>query len=90
MIAAMWPGMTQPLTAAPVFRLRRTGRAGSTVVLSAPTAGASIGYSLEGPNAERWQLYTGPVRLAPGRQLWAKAIRYGYAESPVVAVPAPL
>jgi arylsulfatase A-like enzyme len=90
MIAAMWPGMTQPVTAAPVFRLRKTGRAGSAVVLSAPTAGASIGYSLEGPNAQRWHLYTAPVRLAPGRQLWAKAIRYGYAESPLVAVSAPL
>jgi arylsulfatase A-like enzyme len=89
MIAAMWPGMTQPVTAAPAFKLR-TGRAGSSVALSAPTAGASIGYSLEGPDAERWSLYTGPVPLAPGRRLWAKAIRYGYVESAVVAVAAPL
>jgi arylsulfatase A-like enzyme len=89
MIAGMWPGMVQPVTAAPMSKLR-TGRAGSLVVLSAPTAGASIGYSLKGPNAGRWSLYTGPVPLAPGRQLWAKAIRYGYAESPVVAVAAPL
>jgi arylsulfatase A-like enzyme len=89
MIERMWPGMVQPVTAAPVFKVR-TGRAGSSVVLSAPTIGASIGYSLEGPNAERWRLYTGPVPLAPGRRLWAKAIRYGYSESPVVEVAAPL
>jgi len=33
----------------------------------------------------RWLLYTGPIRLAPGRTtIRAKAIRYGYKESGVI------
>lgn len=79
----MWPGLAQPQTAAPT-----ASQHGGRIALSSATPGASIGYSLEGPGAEHWSLYASPLAVAPGQRLWAKAIRYGHAESAVTPVPA--
>lgn len=88
MIKNMWPGLEQPVTAAPKPRVERRN-ATRYVTLSSTTEGASIGYRLVSPEDEkgvRWEIYTAPVALDEGERLEAKAIRYGYAESPVTVV----
>ena len=78
MVERMWPGLEQPATAVPNAEL-----ADGRVALYSATPGASLGYRIdEGP----WQLYTGPVALAPGQRLEAKAVRYGFVESQVIRV----
>ena len=79
MIEAMWPGGRQPRTAAPAVE-----RTGSALKMSSATPGAAIGYRTV-PDGT-WRLYTGPIE-APDETVEAKAIRYGYAESAVVAAP---
>lgn len=73
----MWPGNKQPPTAPPVF----SKNARNQWVLTCPTEGASIGYRL--PGEKRWRLYMGPVTASGPVE--AKAVRYGYAESPTVS-----
>lgn len=77
MIAAQWPGMQQPETAAPTIT-----RMDGVVTLTSKTPGASIGWRHKG--SEAWQLYTAPLaeNKAPF-PVETKAIRYGYAESRV-------
>ncbi|WP_421992448.1 sulfatase-like hydrolase/transferase [Qipengyuania sp.] len=84
MIEAMWPGMVQPVTAAPVIALE-SGR----VRLSSDTPGASITFTLDGGDPASGNLYVGPFMVDPGTQVSAKAIRYGYApsETAVASVP---
>jgi len=93
MIRRMWPGGVQPETATPYIVLRRDSAAparretlivtGPTeVVIYAPTQGASIGYATDEGETPRFRLYTGPLRVEPGTTLRAKAVRYGYKESP--------
>lgn len=93
MIQRMWPGGVQPDTATPYIVPRRTTESPARrasyaftepteVVIYVPTQGASIGYTTEeGPDA-RWRLYTGPILVRGPLTLRAKAIRYGYKESP--------
>jgi arylsulfatase A-like enzyme len=81
MIESIWPGGEQPPTASPEIVRGADGR----VLLSCDTEGASLGYQLGGDGrGVEWRLYTGPIEVAPGVRIEAKAIRYGYAESPVV------
>lgn len=58
------------------------------LTLHCPTQGAALGYAIEEGAATRWRLYTGPIRVEAGRtvSLRAKAVRYGFATSPEVAV----
>jgi len=78
MIAAMWPGMVQPVTAAPVLATE-DGR----VVLSSATPGASIAYTLDGTAPEPGRIYTGPFTPPTGAVVTARAVRHGYAPSKV-------
>ena len=68
-----------PVTEAPVLT-RRRGRAR----LRCSTPGASIGYrtsSADGRMPDRWEVYTGPFDLPPGRRVEAVAHRIGYLPS---------
>ncbi len=78
MIARMWPGMIQPVTATPVA----TRRAGM-IELASATPGASIGWRFVGE--DHWRLYR-EAMTEPGAPIEMKALRYGYAESPAVRV----
>lgn len=82
MIKAAWGAESQPQTAAPLIGQGASNSVAS-VTLSSTTVGASIGYRLVGE--ARWRLYTGPFAAAPGTHVEAKAIRYGFRESEVVA-----
>jgi len=94
MVEQMWPNGKQPTTHAP-FILRRNSIAVDplenvvsdeplTVILYCPTHGASLGYTTDPGDSPHWQIYTGPITIPPGHTtLRAKAIRYGYKESPV-------
>ncbi|MGB6231331.1 MAG: sulfatase [Litorimonas sp.] len=77
MIERMWPGGTQPVTEAPTYERLSDGR----IRLASATDGASIGYRTSGN--EGWSLYVDSITLKAGQTLEAKAIRYGFAESPV-------
>jgi len=79
MIDEMWPGGEQPITSRPLIKLEA-----DEVTLASSTPGASIGYRILPTDAlDHWSLYQGPVTLAPGQSLQAKAIRYGYRESDI-------
>ncbi|MGI9289303.1 MAG: hypothetical protein ACR2P1_28300, partial [Pseudomonadales bacterium] len=58
---------------------------GSATITSA-SEGASIGYRLDNGD---WQLYTNEFAITEGKQLVAKAIRYGWKESDEVAFELP-
>lgn len=77
---AMWPGLVQPVTEAPWAEVR-----GDSLFLSSATEGASIAYRR--PGERRWRIYTGPVAAASVEGWAARAVRYGYAASPVVRLP---
>lgn len=80
MIAFMWPGGEQPVTSPPTIDVEADDT-GYRITLKTVTPGASIGYRL-GDGA--WHLYSAPLTLPGGAELTAKAVRYGYAESPEV------
>ncbi len=93
MIQRMWPGGVQPETAAPyVVPRMSTGAparpatlavAGPTeLVIYVPTQGASIAWTSETGPELRWRLYAAPILVHGPMTIRAKAIRYGYKESP--------
>ena len=53
------------------------------VTLTSYTEGASIGYKTD-ESSEDWLLYTEPFEMPVGTPIFAKAVRYGYAESDVI------
>lgn len=83
MIKAAWGADTQPRTARPTMVLSPGPLGAPSIRLTNQTEGASIGYRLD--DDARWKLYTGPFYVSPGRKIEAKAIRYGFAESEVMA-----
>jgi arylsulfatase A-like enzyme len=84
MIKAAWGAGKQPQTAKPAFSETAVEAGAVRVALSSGTEGASIGYRLAGE--ERWRLYSAPFDVQRGVRIEAKAIRYGFAESDVLAV----
>ena len=76
MVERMWPGLERPETVTPSFERLADGR----VALYSATAGASIGYRI---NGGPWLIYTGPIKFDSGQLLEAKAVRYGYTESQI-------
>ncbi len=74
MVERMWPGLKQPVTAAPAAQVTQ----GGLVRLTSETPGASIGYRIDGGP---WEIYVEPIALGEGETLEAKAVRYGFAES---------
>ncbi|GAB5519804.1 MAG: hypothetical protein RhofKO_20550 [Rhodothermales bacterium] len=82
MIEAMWPDGEQPQTPPPVVTFMDGNNGEQVVTLKAPMRGSSMGYRhIDGDYDSGWQLYTKPVPVSTGR-IEAKAIRYGYQESP--------
>jgi N-sulfoglucosamine sulfohydrolase len=81
MLAGFRPNGETPVTAAPKIEFRA-----GQLHLNSATAGASIGYRV---NEGNWQLYAGPVAVAAGVEVEAKAVRYGWDESDVVVKVAP-
>jgi N-sulfoglucosamine sulfohydrolase len=84
LIERMWPGMVQPVTAAPTI-----SRQGNTITLASDTEGANLGYQLLAADEEAsdaWQVYLQPVELKPGQRLVAVAHRLGYQPSSTVTV----
>lgn len=82
MVEAMWPGGKQPTTEPPVV-IAEENEVGEAVriKMTSPTEGASIAYTTEAGEDAHWKLYAGPFEVAPGTEVRAKAIRYGYEES---------
>lgn len=76
MIAAMWPGLIQPVTVAPTIQ-----KTGDRLALTSATPGASLGWRVAGEDG--WRIYSGPFVPPTGAAIEAKAIRYGFAESAI-------
>lgn len=94
MVEQRWPNGRQPVTNAPLILRRKSTDVNPlenvvsdgqvTIILYCATHGASLGYTTDSGDNPHWQIYTGPVTIPAGRTtLRAKAIRYGYKESPV-------
>lgn len=79
LIERMWPGRKQPVTATPAVETTAASDSEVTVRITCATEGASIGYRLGRDG--RWLLYTEPVRVAGGTELWTRAVRIGYKPS---------
>jgi N-sulfoglucosamine sulfohydrolase len=97
MIQRMWPGGAQPETAQPYIVPRRSTddparqaayaiKEPTEFVIYVPTQGASVGYTTDTGSNAKWRLYTGPILVDGPMTLRAKAIRYGYKESPETQV----
>jgi N-sulfoglucosamine sulfohydrolase len=94
MVQRMWPGGVQPQTPQPFIIPRRTTErelkhadritleGSGEVVLFVPGQGASLAYTTDAGENPRWRLYSGPIRVDRTTTLRARAIRYGYRESP--------
>ncbi len=80
MVERMWPGLVQPVTAAPEIVF-----SGGKVALASGTPGASIAYTLDGSTPEGGRIYTGPFMAPTGSVVKARAIRYGHAPSEVTS-----
>jgi len=78
LIRRMWPDGKQPTTATPTIHTR-AANGKIEVRICCETEGASIGYRLG--EDKKWWIYTGPINVAQGTSLTAKAIRIGYRES---------
>ncbi|MEM8627889.1 MAG: sulfatase-like hydrolase/transferase [Pseudomonadota bacterium] len=78
MLTRINPANEQPQTSAPSIAVR-----GAAWVLTVDEPGASISYRLDGGN---WRVYTQPVPQKAGANLEAKAQRYGWRESEIVAL----
>lgn len=99
MVRQWYPDGKKPRTASPVFvpiceespgtdACPEGGTFEGPVLLQfyCATQGASMTYTMEEGEDARWQLYTGPIRLAEGENaVRAKAIRIGYEESEEVS-----
>lgn len=95
MVAGWYPNGVQPQTATPILVPYATdvpgmdsANEGGTFTgpmllqLHSTTQGASIAYTFEDGDDVIWQLYTRPLKLAPGKTtIRTKAIRIGYLES---------
>lgn len=81
-----WPGGVQPQTAAPsIDPPGGDYNAPIEVAIASPTEGASIAYTLDAGEEPLWRLYTGPVLIGRDAVLRARAVRYGWSESPETA-----
>lgn len=91
MVARMWPGGKQPVTATPLIHPRTATdveggvatalNAPAEVAIHCPTQGASIAWMTGDSASGKWKLYTGPIRVTTTTTIRARAVRYGYAES---------
>jgi len=77
------PGGKWSVTADPQIAI-----SGGQATITCATEGASIAYragkDASGEERGRWLLYTGPIKLAAGERVVAKACRLGYRDSAVV------
>ena len=76
LIDSLWgTNRVQPVVAVPEL-----SKVGSQVTISCSTPGASIGYRTD-PNAESWEIYTGPFGIADNQTVVAVADRIGWVRS---------
>jgi hypothetical protein len=83
-----WPGGEQPVTEPPSIALSPAGEGHARVTLTPVTPGASIGYRIQpeaGGRSRAWRVYAGRFEARTNSRIEAKAVRYGWAESPVVS-----
>ncbi|WOH39426.1 sulfatase [Thalassotalea fonticola] len=74
-----WPHGNQPVTPEPTITVNNKNLA----VLANSNNGASLGYQL---NKGKWRVYNQPFVVENGDQITAKAIRYGWQESPEIHI----
>lgn len=79
MVARFEPGDKRQVTPAPTLSVT------SGILTITPAAAEhSLEYCVDN---DRWQLYTGPVKLSTTGSIDARAVRYGWEESEIVSAP---
>jgi hypothetical protein len=81
LVARFQPRGEPEVTPAPAISV-----VGQQVSIRSDAPGASLGYRI---GAGRWRLYTEPFEAPPGSSVRAKAVRYGWDESPVARAEVP-
>lgn len=77
MMARFQPGGKQQVTPVPTARI-----SGGSFTIEAQAIGHSLEYRVDGGS---WRLYTDPVPVVAGNTMEARAVRYGWKESEIVA-----
>lgn len=78
LIESMWPGLVQPSTAPVQYSKDEYNR----IILSSATSSASIAYQKGAAVGTRfWKLYSGPLSVAEGEKITARAVRIGFKTS---------
>jgi hypothetical protein len=83
-----WPGGEQPATPAPVLSTSPSSDGTMEITMRVVVEGASIAYTLAEGDDARWKLYVEPLAVPAGTTVRARAVRYGWAESPEVSLKA--
>jgi len=78
MAREFWPDGVQPVTSSPKVEISSEGQ----ITILPVNPDDSIGYRID---KGRWKIYSGPFTSPAGSQIQTKAVRYGWAESPVVS-----
>ncbi len=82
LVEMIWPGGSQPITAAPsIHRLDSGPDQPVRVELSCPTPGASLAWTTDRGDQPRWRLYCEPLEFRREVSLRARAFRLGFAGS---------
>jgi arylsulfatase A-like enzyme len=77
-----WPGGVQPVTPPPAIEpAGGTSERPVEVTIRSDVESASIAYTIADGVAPHWKLYTGPILLAAGATVRARAVRYGWSDS---------
>ena len=77
----LWPGMKQPSTL-PVSFIYREG----LLHMSSETTGASIAYRYNTESGlSPWKLYSDPIEIREGEEVYARAVRLGFSTSDVTS-----
>lgn len=87
MIAAWYPNGVQPITEIPNVYRSYSDTHTVWLKLEGVTSSSSVGYRIKGVDRDGyWHLYAEPFEVPAGSEIEVKAVRYGYAESPVITV----
>ena len=83
-LETFWPDRKQPVTSQPVYEAINGG-----LYLRSETEGANIGYKVYGYNEtppDKWEVYTGPIRIHVDTRIEVVAHRLGYAPSEIIKI----
>jgi len=86
-----WPNAKQPITSAPTIYVNESGY----IAIKGNMDGSSLGFIVsyhddknsknKNKQLNQWQVFNQPIKIEKGMTIKAKAVRYGYKESPIAS-----